>query len=121
MSKILVADDDDFVRGLICSVLKKNGYTVSEAKNGEEAVTMARKDSPDILITDMLMPDKEGIETILEVKEIGSNIKIIAISGGGKTKNMSFLNIAQNAGADAILSKPFKPDELLQAINTLRK
>ncbi len=119
MVKILVVDDDDLVRNMICSFLSKSGYTVFEATNGNSGVAMAQEKSPDLVLTDMLMPDKEGIETIMEIKAINPDIKVIAMSGGGKTKNMAFLDMAKQIGAEHIMSKPFKPTALLEIIKTL--
>lgn len=119
MQKILVVEDDDFIRGMICTVLKKHGFEVIEAKNGVDGVDKALHEKPNIVLTDMLMPDKEGIETILEIRSASPDIKIIAMSGGGKTKNMNFLDMAKKVGAEKILSKPFKPSALLNAISEI--
>lgn len=119
MASILIIDDDNFIRNLVGTVLKKSGYTVFSAENGEKGVELAQKENPDLVLTDMLMPDKEGIQTICEIKEINPNIKIIAMSGGGKTKNLTFLDMAKKVGADEILSKPFKPNDLLSIIKKL--
>jgi len=119
VAKILVIDDDKLVRSMVCGTLRKANHEVLEAGNGNEGVQKAQDETPDLVITDMLMPDKEGIETIIEIKAINESIKIIAISGGGNTKNMVFLEMAQKIGADHALSKPFKPNDLLGAINTL--
>lgn len=117
MVKILVIDDDDFVRKIVCRSLRKNNFEVIEANNGNDGVEKAQSEKPDVVLTDILMPDKEGIETILEIKAADQNIKIIAMSGGGSTKNMNFLDMAKKVGAQHVLSKPFKPSALLEAIN----
>ena len=117
MGTILVIDDDDLVRGMVCSVLKKNGFTVLEAENGNVGLEhVQRADPPALVITDILMPDKEGLETISEIRALNPDIKIIAMSGGGKTKNMTFLGLAKKIGADQTLEKPFRPAELLAAV-----
>lgn len=116
MPKILVIDDDDIVRHMVCGSLRKAGFQVSEARNGNEGVKRAEAESPGLVITDILMPDKEGIETILEIKAANKDIKIIAMSGGGSTQNMTFLDMAKKVGAQRVLSKPFKPAELLEAV-----
>lgn len=119
MAKILVIDDDELVRNMVSSALKKAGHDVALADNGSEGVTNAQNDPPDLVITDMLMPDKEGIQTILELQAAHQNIKIIAISGGGATKNMNFLHMAEKVGAQKVLAKPFKPSVLLSTVNDL--
>ncbi len=119
MKKILVIDDDDLVRGMTCSVLKKNNFTVLEAENGNVGLAIAINEDPHLVITDMLMPDKEGMETIMELCAINDDIKIIAMSGGGKTQDMTFLNLAKQIGADKTLEKPFRPTELLAAVQAV--
>ena len=119
MKKILVIDDDDLVRSMTCNVLKKSGFQVFEAENGNVGLNVAVKESPDLVITDMLMPDKEGIETILELSAINKDIKIIAMSGGGKTQDMTFLDLAKKIGASKTIQKPFKPANLLSAVQEI--
>lgn len=119
MIKVLVIDDDDLVRGMISNTLRKASFDVYEADNGNDGLTQASHIKPGIIITDILMPDKEGIETIVELKQRDNNYKIIAMSGGGTSKNMAFLEIAKKAGADKALTKPFKSSELLQTIQDL--
>src|SRR5688500_6780699 len=88
--KIQVIDDDEFIRLTIKSILKKYGCSISEAADGNIGVALYKREKPDIVITDMLMPDKEGIETISEIRAVNPKVKIIAISGGGSTQNMAF-------------------------------
>jgi DNA-binding response OmpR family regulator len=121
MTKILVVEDNEMLRHMICDTLRKEKFDVFEASNGNEGISQARKEKPDIVVTDILMPDKEGIETILELKSEHENIKIIAMSGGGNTKNMTFLDMAQKVGAEFVLSKPFKPSDLMNAVYELNK
>ncbi|MCH8237326.1 MAG: response regulator [Proteobacteria bacterium] len=71
----------------------------------------------DLVITDIIMPEKEGVETIVELKQLHPSLKIIAISGGGRTRNMDFLKLAKQFGADSILAKPFSEDELMEHVN----
>lgn len=117
--KILVIDDDEFIRMTCRNILKKMECTVIEAEDGVKGLALFKAELPTIVITDMLMPDKEGLETISEIKACSSQVKIIAMSGGGSTHNMNFLNLAKKVGADLIMSKPFKPDELLSAVRSL--
>lgn len=115
-TKVLVIDDDSLIRMACNNVLKKNGYQVLLAENGNEGIDIFKTESPALVITDMLMPDKEGLETISDLRKINPAAKIIAMSGGGATQNMSFLELAQKIGAQSILNKPFKPDDLLKIV-----
>ena len=117
--KILVVDDDDLVRMALSRILQKQGYACCEAKNGVEGIAAFKAHQPNIILTDMLMPDKEGLETISELLQMDPNVKIIAMSGGGQSQNMSFLQLARKIGASRTISKPVKPDDLFAAINSL--
>jgi CheY-like chemotaxis protein len=117
--KVLIIDDDELIRLTFRNMLKKTQCTILEAKNGNEGLAAYRVSRPDIVITDMLMPEKEGLETISQIRAFDPDAKIIAMSGGGGTKNMSFLELAKKVGANQILSKPVKPDQLFSTINIL--
>ena len=117
MKTILVIDDDDLIREMMAGVLKNAKYVVMSAENGNVGIDHIKKISvPDLVITDILMPDKEGLETISEIKEINPNIKIIAMSGGGQAKDMTFLDLAKHMGAHHTLKKPFRPGLLLETV-----
>ncbi|NTW52086.1 MAG: response regulator [Chlorobiaceae bacterium] len=118
--KILVIDDDPSVRKFIATTLKKENYTVIEAENGQEGVQklLDEKDIA-IIITDLIMPEKEGIETIMEVRKMNPSIKIMAISGGGKVGPENFLLLADAVGANATLRKPFSGQELLMSLRLM--
>lgn len=113
MTSILVVDDDQQIRNLLSSVLERSGYKTIIASNGKEAVTQYREIRPDMIITDIVMPEKDGIETIQEIRQINPKAKIIAMSGGGQIKADVYLSLAKNLGAGAILEKPFRMNELL--------
>ncbi len=98
-------------------VLNREGLSVEVARDGEEVVERAKAKPFDIIITDISMPKKEGIEVIMEVKALHPSIKVIAISGGGRKGKMDFLRMAKMVGATAILAKPFGPRELLAEVN----
>jgi DNA-binding response OmpR family regulator len=117
--KILIIDDDQLIRMTCCNILKNADYDALEADNGNTGLAIFAKERPDLVIIDMLMPEKEGLETISEIRAIDPEAKIIAISSGGSTRNMSFLQLAKKVGADHALQKPFKPAVLLSAIKTL--
>ena len=113
---ILVIDDEQLIRLQIRSALELEGYVVHEAANGNEGLARIAEAAPDVVITDILMPDKEGIETILELRRTHPKIRIIAISGGGRTGNKDFLRTAKHLGADRTLAKPFGLAELLRLV-----
>ena len=118
MVNILVADDDPSIRHLYKLILEREGHKVYLANDGVEALAQAKKYHIDVLITDIIMPRKEGIETIVEIREMNSEIKIIAISGGGRRGNQDFLRMAEMVGANYSLAKPFEPHDLLKILKT---
>lgn len=121
MSTILLIDDDELIRITVRRILESAGHTVVEAKNGDEGLRLVRTIPLDLIITDIIMPEKEGIETILEIRKLNKNIRIIAISGGGRAHTMDFLPLARRLGADQALRKPFTPDELLEVTDLALK
>jgi len=117
MATILVIDDDGGMRRLILRVLAPRGHALLEAENGQQGMKLLEEQQPDLIITDILMPRKEGIETIREVLGRSPGTKIIAISGGGGSQNLMFLDMARTFGAHAALAKPFRPDELIETVD----
>lgn len=113
---VLVIDDEQLIRLQMRTALEQEGFVVHEAANGNEGLTRIALAVPHVVITDILMPDKEGIETILELRRRYPSIRIIAISGGGRTGNKDFLRTAKHLGADRILAKPFGLMELLRLV-----
>ena len=95
-------------------LLKSRGFNVFEAADGEKGVDILMKEKIDVVITDMIMPEREGVETIMEIKIIYPGIKIIAMSGA--VRHDTYLQLAKELGADIVLSKPFKKQEILNAI-----
>ena len=117
MAHILIAEDDDGVRGVIKRILDKAGHKISEASNGKTAIDICSgSNPPDLIITDIIMPDKEGLETIKEIKSASPGIKIIAISGGGRIGPMTYLELAKKLGANGTLTKPFLPKDLTKVV-----
>ncbi|MEE8294969.1 MAG: response regulator [Sphingomonadales bacterium] len=116
MADILIADDDPEILRLLEKAFTIRGHKVVVARDGEEAVDHAKSKRFDVIITDIIMPKKAGIETILELKILYPDIKIIAISGGGRKGNMDFLRMAELIGATDVLAKPFEPKELLDKV-----
>ena len=113
MTNILVVDDEAPVRNLLKDVLEKEGYTVFTAETGVKASTIYDSNDIDLIITDLVMPEKGGIDLIMELKKKEPNIKVIAISGGGGiTGRFDYLPIAKLVGASEIISKPFQVTEI---------
>lgn len=120
MATILVIDDDEMVRGFIKRVLEREGYEVVEAEDGEEGLIKYRRSPADLVVTDVLMPGKEGIETIRELRRDYPAAKIIAISGGGRAlPQKTFLGIAEHLGASMSFTKPLDMGAFLKAIKEL--
>jgi len=116
VARILIIDDDDQLRHMLCQALEQAGYETVEARDGEEGLEHYRATPTDLIITDILMPGREGLETIMELRRADPGIKIIAISGGGQTGNMTFLEVARYLGAQRAFQKPFELRELLNAV-----
>ncbi len=113
---ILVIDDDEAIRVLLRAVLEPEGYRVIEASDGNQGIEAFMKTPTDLVITDLIMPGKEGIETIREFRRKFPDIKIIAVSGGGRIGPDSYLKMAKGVGALRTLKKPFDRMELIDAV-----
>jgi len=114
--KILVIDDDHLVRYTLSKILSSSGHQVTTASDGQRAMTVLRDELPDVVITDIIMPEQEGIETIVKIRHDHPAVKIIAISGGGRIRNVDFLEMARSLGADEVIQKPFEAEELLSRL-----
>jgi CheY-like chemotaxis protein len=121
MKKILVIEDNAIVRNTVMRVLQSAGYEVVVANDGLRGVEAFRKENPDVIISDIIMPEQEGIATIRQILGEKPSAKIIAISGGGRIGNTDFLQIARKMGAVDALAKPFDPEDLLQRITNCLK
>lgn len=119
MRKILIIDDEPYILLMLKKMLEKAGYEVDLASNGQQGMQIFEKDKVDLVITDIIMPDKEGLEIILEMKKQRPDLKIIAISGGGRISPESYLECAAHFGATKVFQKPFKQKELVSAVNEL--
>jgi DNA-binding response OmpR family regulator len=117
--KILVIDDDDMVRDSLATVLSDRGYDVFTARDGYRAMPVFASVRLDIVLTDILMPEQEGIETIRRMRLANPEVKIIAMSGGGRIIGVDVLDLAKKLGADDVLTKPFHPEDLLRRISAL--
>lgn len=116
MARVLVIDDEEYVRMTLAQALEDDGHSVLLAVNGQEGLNCYKAESPDLVITDILMPGKEGIETILELRKLNPNAKILVMSGGGRINNVDFLEVARKFGATAALKKPFGIDEFCRVV-----
>jgi CheY-like chemotaxis protein len=116
LARILVVDDDSALRRLVTTVLERRHFTVAEAANGGEALAvLSRGDNFDLVITDIIMPEIEGLELMRRIRELHPNSKIMAVSGGGGPL-MSYTQLAKELGADEVLAKPFTPTELVAVV-----
>jgi len=116
MSNILLVDDDEQLRTMLKIVLTRAGHQVQEACNGNEAIRIRCEHPVDLVITDLIMPDKEGLDTIRQVRHNNAGIKIIAMSGGGSVSHEDYLVLAKSLGADYALAKPFSNQEFLRVV-----
>ena len=119
MQSILVIDDDKLMCMALARILVSAGYTVTQAFDGDEGLQLYRTYGFDLVITDLIMPDKEGIQIIRELRKENSNIRIIAMSAGGRGGATDYLKWARLMGAKQCLSKPIKREDLLNAVSTV--
>lgn len=117
MSRVLVIDDDDVVRGLIGRVLERAGHTAVLAAHGAEGIRELRRAPFDLIITDLVMPEMEGIETISVIRQTDTTTPIIAISGGILGDAVGPLEDAVLLGANATLAKPFRNEQLIELVD----
>ncbi len=117
--RALVIDDDELVRETIVAILKSANLDVIAACDGDQGLKLFDSDPTDLVITDILMPNKEGIETITELRARDSVVKILAISGGGQVAGQEYLALAETMGADRTLPKPFTPQQVLTIVSEL--
>jgi DNA-binding response OmpR family regulator len=116
---LLVVDDDEAVRMMLRKMLETDSHDVVTAQNGIDALNCVREQLPDIVILDIIMPEKEGFETIIEMRRDYPNLKIIAISGGGSISATNYLKLAKTLGANITFEKPIHMKELLAAVGQL--
>jgi CheY-like chemotaxis protein len=119
MANILVVDDDDDIRKLFVNQLIRAGYNVSWACDGNEGLAKSTELKPNLIITDILMPKKNGLEMIRDLKKELPHIKIIAISGGGNLGPEGYLPFASKQGVDCTFTKPIAIEDLLEAVKVL--
>ncbi len=119
-STIMVVDDDDQVRTTLCENLEECGFEVLQARDGQEAMNhLEQGKRPLVVITDLIMPRKEGLEVILDIRRLHPGIRVVAMSGGRRSKAADFLQMAARLGADAIMPKPVDISELEKTVRNL--
>ncbi len=119
MANILIIDDEYQMRDILRQKLERLGHKVMEAADGKVGIKLQEKTPFDLVITDLIMPEKEGIETIKILRHNYPKLKIIAYSGGGRTAPEGFLEMASILGADRTLEKPFDLKEIIAIIDEL--
>ena len=129
MPSILIIDDEEYVRDALQMVLERAGYEVRVASDGNEALEVQREEPAELIITDIIMPEKDGVRTIKEMRREFPALRIIAISGGGSVEpfaykpgaitTTAYLAAAKEVGADRVFTKPFDRKDLIQAVNEL--
>jgi CheY-like chemotaxis protein len=119
MPGVLIVEDDKELREMLKMSLLRRNFTVFEAENGKAAITHFKPLITDLVVTDLIMPEEDGLKVVIKLRELKPSIKIIAISGGGKVGPGSYLNLAKALGADAIYSKPFSINDLITKIEQL--
>jgi DNA-binding NtrC family response regulator len=115
--RIMIVDDDASIRRALHLLLSRQGYEVIQAANGFEAVRLWRERGGDLVITDLHMPQKDGIETIVELLSHSPGLRIIAMSGGGQTKRLDLLGNMAMLGTILTVEKPFTLDEMMTAVS----
>ena len=121
MARILIIDDDPQILDMLRQTLEREGHEIVDASDGKEGLKLYRENPTDLIITDLIMPEKEGIETIMELRRDFPDVKIIAISGGGRLDPGQYLSMAKSFGAQYTFAKPVERKELLQAVEGLLK
>jgi DNA-binding response OmpR family regulator len=119
MPGVLIVEDEKDLREMLKTSLIRRKYTVLEAENGKDAINHFKPLITDLVVTDLIMPDEDGLKVIIKLRELKPSLKIIAISGGGKVGPGSYLGLAKALGADAIFSKPFSINDLIAKIEEL--
>ena len=116
MPSILIIDDDDSLRDALRRTLHKEGYTIMEASHGGRGLKQLESAAVDVVLLDMFMPEKDGLETIGELRRMHPGIRVIAMSGGGFKGTVDVLHVAKKMGVRRTLSKPFTREELIEAV-----
>jgi DNA-binding response OmpR family regulator len=119
LARILIIDDNPDVLTAVHRVLTAVGHVVADAPRSSEGIRLHHENPFDLILTDIVMPEKEGISTIIDLRKEYPRLRIIAMSGGGDFEPYGYLDIARRVGADRTLPKPFSRSELLEAVNAV--
>lgn len=119
MADIIIIDDEPALRSTMRKILGRAGHTIREAADGDEGIRLFREKPPDLVVTDLFMPEKEGMETIQELRDEATDVKILAVSGGATVDPSGPLGDAELFGADGSLAKPFTVEELQEKVEEL--
>ena len=118
MATVLLVDDDDLSRGAVLKMLERSGYPVRSTGIGREALALYRDHPADLVITDLIMPETDGLEMIRELRKMNPHVRVLAISGGGRVEAEEYLSVARKFGAVEVLRKPFTTAELKLAVES---
>jgi len=116
---LILIEDDVVLRHALAKLLDRHGFEVREATNGLEGLKLMRENPATLVVTDLIMPEMEGIETIRHLRRLYPDTRIVAISAGGPIGPECYLAVAKQLGADCTLAKPFKPEQLLRVVADL--
>lgn len=119
MKKILLVDDEEMIRKMVVAVFNHSEYSITEVCNGVEALKVLETASFDLIITDVIMPDCDGIELVMSVRKKLPDIKVVVMSGGGRVQADHYLNLAEKLGATRVFEKPFDTMEFRQVVHDL--
>jgi CheY-like chemotaxis protein len=119
MNSVLIIEDDEFVQKMLKQTFERAGYQVATASNGRIGLKLCQGNLFDVVITDLIMPEMEGIETISKLRAGNPNVPVIAISGGGRNKANGYLEIAKKLGAKKTFTKPVDRQKLLATVKEL--
>jgi CheY-like chemotaxis protein len=117
MAHILIIDDDKSIRKLLRGIIEPKGHQVVEAESGRGGIEAFSAQPIDLVMTDIVMPDMDGNQTIIHLKKLSPTVRIIAISGGGRARNLTPLQLAKQFGADRILEKPFRREDVVRTVD----
>ncbi|MFH1153115.1 MAG: response regulator [Pseudomonadota bacterium] len=119
MKKILIIDDEPQIRSMLKMLFEREGFHVVVACDGKEGTRLFEQDPADLVITDLIMPEKEGVETIRELRKKNPVLPIVAMSGGGRSAPDGYLHMAKLLGANAVFKKPIAKEDLLKIVRDL--
>jgi CheY-like chemotaxis protein len=119
MARVLVVEDNEDLRSMLELTLRREGLEVATARNGEEALRVLEHRPADVIVTDLFMPERDGVETIVAIRDKFPGLQIVAMSGWQSDRGPDYLAVARELGATATLRKPFEPPELVRIVRRL--